>query len=628
MKLLSLAPLAVLLLQAGVNPLQQQRPANPTGSIEGVVTRSGSSQPIPNARVTVTRRPAGPAVPAGAPVVVAGRGAGPALPPIPPVTTDGNGRFVVSGLEDGAFTVNILANGYVGQTYGQKAPGGPSTAVNVTGGQPARDINVALLPAATISGRIRDTSDQPLINVSVQLLRYSYNYQGQRSYQVVGTTMTDDRGEYRIYWVSPGRYFLLAGKPSTGANPFTDLILADTAGGGANGNEVPSVLGYAFYPGVQDIANARSIELQAGADLQSVDMVLTPKPRTFKVRGKIVDSRTGQPPPRASVFVAPQMPGLNANDDQFYFGPDGGSQNYNGKTGVFEIRDLLPGTYSLVGSMMDTPVPNRPGPPGRSSGLVSIGIGSADLDNVVLPLIPAVAIPGRIRIDGQLPAQMTTERLRVQLVPVGISAGSQASLPVLMNDVLYQNSQANVAADGTFRLANVVQGEYRIEISGFPTNINGQGGTQYFGSMLTGNAYIKDARFDGNDALNAPLSFTGSVNSGLEIVLAFGSGRVEGTLTDNRGQPFSGGRAVAVPDRTRFRTDLYRTATSDQNGKFSFASVPPGDYKVFAWQTLEDNAWFDPDLLARSEGQGHSIHVSESTTQNVTVQIIPPEAQR
>src|SRR6185369_8740011 len=139
MKLLSLAPLAVLLLQAGVNPLQQQKPA---GSIEGIVTRSGSNQPIPNARVTVTRRTVPPAGPGGAPPT-AGRGGVPALPPIPPVMTDDNGRYVVTGLENGAFNVSVLANGFVGLTYGQKTVGAPSTAVNVNDGRPTKDINVA-----------------------------------------------------------------------------------------------------------------------------------------------------------------------------------------------------------------------------------------------------------------------------------------------------------------------------------------------------------------------------------------------------------------------------------------------------------------------------------------------------
>src|SRR6185436_15196326 len=105
--------------------------------------------------------------------------------------------------------------------------------------------------------------------------------------------------------------------------------------------------------------------------------------------------------------------------------------------------------YSVVAMVMDAPVPGRPGPLGRSSAMIPVAIGSADVDNVLLPVVPAAAIPGRVRIDGQLPAQMSIERLRVQLVPVGASAGSQMSLPNLLSNGFYQNSQVNVAADGT-----------------------------------------------------------------------------------------------------------------------------------------------------------------------------------
>src|SRR5687767_14726808 len=186
MKILSFLSLAVLLIQAGVNPLQQPRP---TGSIEGTITRAGTSQPLANARVTVSRRAA------AAPVAVGARGGAPAPAPITPVMTDDKGKFVVSGLEDGAYNVQVVANGYIAQPYGQRVLNGPGAPVNVNGGQPTKDINVALMPAANISGRVSDTSGQPLVGISVQLLRYSYDLNGQRTYQSAGNTFTDDRGE-------------------------------------------------------------------------------------------------------------------------------------------------------------------------------------------------------------------------------------------------------------------------------------------------------------------------------------------------------------------------------------------------------------------------------------------------
>src|SRR4029450_6447170 len=121
--------------------------------------------------------------------------------------------------------------------------------------------------------------------------------------------------------------------------------------------------------------------------------------------------------------VSPQMPGLNQDDA--FLGPDSGSSNYNAKTGTFEIRDLLPGTYSIVAIVNDTPQPGVRGPVGRSSAMIPVAITSADVDNLTISTVPTGALPGRVRIEGQLPAQMSMERLSVQLTPIG---GSQSSL--------------------------------------------------------------------------------------------------------------------------------------------------------------------------------------------------------
>ena len=622
MKIPLLASLAVLLIQAGVNPLQQQKP---TGSIEGTITRAGSSRPLANARVAVSRRAPSPALPAGvnANVTAAGARGGPAPASIPPATTDDKGKFVVSGLEDGAYNVQVVANGYVAQPYGQRVPSGPGSPVNVSGGQPTKEINVALMPASNVSGRVSDTSGQPLINVQVQLLRYTYDLYGQRTYQSSGSAFTDDRGEYRMYWVTPGRYYMLAGTPSSGSNPFEALMGSDLARNRANGNEVPSVPGYAFYPGVQEIANARTIDLQPGADLQSLDLALAAKPRMFKVRGTVVDSRTGQPPPRANVFVAPQMPGLNRDA---FIGTDVPNQNYNGKTGIFEIREILPGTYTLVAIVVDAPVPGRPGPPGQSSATVPLSIGSSDVDGVTIPVVPAATIPGRVRIDGQGPAQLAIDRLRIRLIPVGVSASAQ-SLPNLIDNVSVPNSNGErrcrrhvpVTEHYSGRLSNR---HHRIPHEYWP------GGTQFFGSMQVSNAYIKDARMDGVDVLNSPLHFSGSVNNELEIAVGFGSGRIEGTVTDARLQPVVGGRVVAVPERARFQRTFTGRSRSIRADDFVLPQIPPGDYKVFAWESVEDNGWFDPDLLSRSEGRARSVRVSASSTETVSVQITPAETSR
>jgi hypothetical protein len=157
-----------------------------------------------------------------------------------------------------------------------------------------------------------------------------------------------------------------------------------------------------------------------------------------------------------------------------------------------------------------------------------------------------------------------------------------------------------------------VPGEYRIEVQ--PSG----------GNLL----YLKEARFENADVLSSPMRFSGNSNSGFDVVVATGGGRIDGSLNDVRSQPLPGTRVVLVPARARYRPDLHKTTFTDQNGRFVFATVAPGDYKVFAWESLEDNAWFDPDVISRSETRGRSVHVTATSSETIDLRIIPAEGSR
>jgi len=560
MKLLCLASVATLLLQATVNPLQQQRTQ---AILEGNVTRLGTGQPIPVARVTLTRRGRPPQ---GSSPAVAGR----PLPPIPPVMTDDKGTFTFRGLDEGAYTVQAQADGYVAQTYGQRFPNGPGTPITLTAGETRKDVTISVTPAANISGRIRDTSGQPVINVPVQLLRRSYDFNGQRTYQAVGAAQTNDRGEYRMYWVTPGRYYLFAGRPSTGANSVSAMMFLAMGGVTASGKETPVVPGYAFYPGVMDIENTRAVDLQPGADLQGVDLALTPKPQTYSIRGRLIDSGTGQRPLRANVFVVTQTPGLNWSGADPTLGADAPGGHYNATSGAIEIRDLLPGTYSVTAIVQNPVAAGSGGSSRQSTGTVLVTVSDSDVDGIVLSLVPAASILGRLRVDGQAP--ITIDRLRVQLVPTDASAALQQILHRQGSSGFYRDSQTS--ADGTFRLDDVVPGEYRIDVSSFRPS--------------GGNVLIKEARFEGADVLNSPLRSSDTSSGWLDLVVAVGGGQINGAVTDLHSQPVPNTRVVIIPDRARYRADLYRVATTDENGRFALSAIAPGHYKAFSWEALEE----------------------------------------
>src|SRR5262249_35551786 len=162
-----------------------------------------------------------------------------------------------------------------------------------------------------------------------------------------------------------------------------------------------------------------------------------------------------------------------------------------------------------------------------------------------------------------------------------------------------------VAADGAFKIDNMQVGEYRINVSPLPPGM-----------------YVKEARLGSADAL-AGVSITGPVSGSLEILLSPNGGQLDGTIVDKDQKPQRAIQAALIPDRLRDRRDLYRTATTDRNGHFVIRTIPPGDYKLFAWEDLEPFAYNDPDVLRKYEELGLVVKVAESSRQTVEVKLIP-----
>ena len=199
MRLAAIAASAFLFLQAGQGPAQQQRQTLLVG-IEGLVLQATSGEPLAKAQVTLTRVVTPPAlnpIPATPPAPIV---------PIPPTMTDNVGKFSFANLEPGAYRIVAGKNGFVRMNYGERFSGGPGSTVDVPSGQTLKDVTFRLVQTAVISGRVLESSGEPAAGFGIQLLRTSYNVSGQRTFQTVASGRTDDRGEYRLFWISPGRY--------------------------------------------------------------------------------------------------------------------------------------------------------------------------------------------------------------------------------------------------------------------------------------------------------------------------------------------------------------------------------------------------------------------------------------
>jgi hypothetical protein len=442
---------------------------------------------------------------------------------------------------------------------------------------------------------VRDPSGEAVTGLEVQLLRQVYTATGQRTFVTAGTDRTNDRGEYRVFWVTPGRYRLVV-------HP-TGYARGVAIAGRAGPNEiVENRFPPTYYPGVIDFSQASLIEVRPGEELNGVDVSVSSQ-NLFRVRGRVIDPTTGRPPRTASVTIVPRA---SATPVAVF----GSASPYNPTDGTFELRDVPPGTYwvraTVTAASADSVLTaNAAGrtladiftesiTADRRVVQIAADVASADVDGLVITVGAGTSIRGRLRAEGQsLAALGNLDRLQVTLRSVTAGSASNPHRP--MN------------ADGAFRLDNVSPGDYFTTVQPMPPGY-----------------YVKAARLDQMDALEQPLAISGPVSGSLDVVLSRAAGRIDGTVVDGRGQGVPGVQAVLVPaPRLRWRFDLFRTATTDNAGRFSLTGIPPGDYSLFSWEALESFAYFDEDVLRQSNGAGASVRVAESSAASIQVTIIP-----
>jgi hypothetical protein len=570
------------------SPFSPARPQDAGPAIEGVVVRAGTNEPLPNVQVTLIRTNARAPAPRAA--------SGDPVSNTTQTVTDRQGRFSFTNVEPGSYRIAAARNGYARQEYGQRVFGGPGRTLTVAASG-VETVTISLTPAGTVTGIVRDSSGEAVAGLQVQLLRQVYTPSGQRTLVSAGTDRTDDRGEYRVFWVTPGRYYLLV-YPSGSARAVATL------GTSGSPNEIPEDrFPPTYYPGTIDVSQASLIDVRPGEELNAIDVSVS-RQSLSRVRGRVVDARTGQPPRTASVTIVPRAQAPTP------VGLFGFVSPYNPADGTFELRDVAPGAYwvratvtaASADSVLTASAPGRTLAEifaesvnaDRRVAQVAADVAGSDVDGLVITVGAGASIRGRLRVEGQpLTALGNLERVQVTLRPTTTGMAS--------------NRHRTMTADGVFSLNNVPPGDYFTSVQPLPPGY-----------------YVKAARLDQVDALEQPLTISGPVSGTLDVLISRAAGRVDSTVVDDRGQGVPGVEAVLVPaPRMRWRHDLFRTATTDNTGRLSFAGIPPGDYTLFSWEALESFAYFDEDVLSRFGAAGTSIKVTESTTATAQITIIP-----
>ncbi len=508
--------------------------------------------------------------------------------------TDEQGVFSFAGVEPGAYRLIATRVGFVRQAYGERDPGygGSGSVLNVGPGEEVKDVLFRLQPAAAISGRVVDQDGDPLMHARVMALRWQF-VRGQRVLLPRGSDESNDRGEYRVYDLPPGRYYLSAtyeGGYQTGYLAGLGVEVTDQA-------YVP-----VFYPGTNDAAQASAVEVRGGDDVPGINLMIVPQ-RAVAVSGRVSNSVTGQVGRNVHVSLMRRSLTMRA----FLAGDHDTSTD---EQGAFRLRGVPPGSYVLSAEWQGE---------GQGAGRrhysthQPVEVGSADIDGLSLIIAPGVDIPGSVKIEGAFPAPSQSRPEPPDTVVMGtrvMRGGSAAQMRVLLESLDEPSIGANatVKPDNTFVLENLSEGTYRVTVIGLP-----------------GNAYLKSARLGNQEVLEDGLVVVRGRRSPLELVVSTLTGRLEGNALDGD-KPFPGARVVLVPEGARRNyPSWYRSVTSDEYGHFVFGAVPPGDYKLFAWDSVEPGAYQDPEFLRPFEDRGQTVRITESGQSTAEIKVIITE---
>jgi len=487
-----------------------------------------------------------------------------------PTLTDAEGHFKIEDMKPGHYNVHIERSGYL--EAGKHKGRYHSQALTLKRGQELRDLVFRMQPAAVIAGKIVDAEGDPVARAIIYVTRSG---SGSRSNLPLGYQRTNDLGEYRIFDLPPGHYLLLAHPLPVPATPSAEIENAAPS-------KTETVYVPTYYPGVMDKSQATAIELHSG-DQAPANFALVMS-HSFRIRGTV----SGIPVAVGSQIMIAAVSKTDSNLHN-----SGGSVDKDGK---FEIRNILPGSYTL--SLMTSG-------DGRFSQEINTGqtveVTNADVNGLQIRPAPNGQVRGQIRMDsGQ---KVDWSQTTVRLDADEDSGGSNSSR------FGGESSRfTEVKSDGSFELKSVPAGGYHLVASS-----RAQALRDYF---------VKSINLGSKDVADTGFT-TGGGSYSLDILVSSKGATVEGTVLDAKDQPVVDAEVVAIPDPTRRkRRDLFQQDSTDQRGHFTLLGVNPGQYTVIAFEDLEDD-YSDPDFIKSYEGRGQSVQTKEGERTTVLLKVIP-----
>ena len=414
------------------SPVQSQT------TIAGLVIKAGTTiqQPLRNARIELRR---------GTEAALVER-------------TDLNGKFAFADLPQGNYRLAITCDGFIRKE---------TAAINVARGGPPVSVRFELESAPTATGWVLDSYGEPISGLVVDALRRAYDIRGNPRLVRAASAVTDDRGEYRIFWLDPGDHYFYVSTPVP--EPSDALPV--------------NVVAPTYAPGVTKPEDARPLLLNIGQEAR-VDFKLRRDGALWSIKGQTMGGASGRSV-GASITLTPPAADPNLTRYRAASPADGAY------AGEFEMTGIVPGSYILAA---------KSGSGGqeisayREIQLVP-AFGSPPPFNVTLVLSPPIDLTGRAVIEGNAGSDLR-----------------QASVTLTSTDPdLPSPRSVLLQADGQVTVKGMVPGSYVLDVANLP-----------------GDLYLKAARFGDADILTEPLALEAkTAASPLQMLIGLDGGHVQ-----------------------------------------------------------------------------------------------------
>lgn len=484
-------------------------------------------------------------------------------------TTDSQGRFEARELAAGRYTITASKGGFVPLPYGQRRPSEQGTPIDIGDGQVMERLVIALPRGSVISGRITDEFGEPMANAIVSAVRYGYAGGTRRATPAGGqnaSDTTDDLGQFRLFGLSPGEYYVSA---------------AFRMGGGEVTDPAQDVTGLAltYYPGASSIAEAERVSVGIGQEMMNVSFALIAT-KLVRITGMVIDSN-GAPAVGGGVVLAP----ADARNAMPMMRGGGGVRiDANGR---FRLTNVAPGRYMLQ---------TRPGRQYSEIGRLPITVSGEDLENVVLVTAPGATVSGRVVGPTGQPPSLKPENVSVTTRAADLEA---ASMP--------GGAVGRLAPTWTFELNGLIDARlFRVTAP--------QGWA------------LESVTLNGQDITDTPLELSpGQKVTGLVIAVTDRLTDLSGAVADSRGQPVLDASIVVFPSDDRLWTAqsrFIRVARPDQSGRYQIRGLPAhAEYLAVAVQGLENGQANDPEFLSTARVSATSLALTRGETKVVDLRM-------